>query len=93
MLVVWTCQTFENNFGMKYKFAKSLKETCRYKSNEQFSFKKFLNNAFIREILQKLLGGFGCYRHEWVMETLDESRYHLLFFIINIYLMAVYYDE
>ena len=27
--VVWTCHTFENNFGMKHKFAKYLKESCR----------------------------------------------------------------
>ena len=27
--VVWTCHTFENNFGVQYKFAKYLKEGCR----------------------------------------------------------------
>ena len=59
LLVVWTCQTFENNFGMKYKFAKYLKETCRYKSDEQFSYKYFLNIAFIKEIFPKLSGGLA----------------------------------
>ena len=27
--VVWTCQKFEINFGMKHKFAKYLKDSCR----------------------------------------------------------------
>ena len=27
--VVWTYQTFENNFGMKHKFAKYFKKNCR----------------------------------------------------------------
>ena len=29
LLVVGTFHTFENNFGMKHKFAKYLKESCR----------------------------------------------------------------
>ena len=28
-VVVWTCHNFENNFGIKHKFAKHLKESCR----------------------------------------------------------------
>ena len=40
---VWTCHTFENNFGMKHKFAKYFKR-C-----------KFLMKFFISKIFQKLL--------------------------------------
>ena len=32
----------------------------------KLSFNYFLDIAFFREILPKLLGGFGCHRHEWV---------------------------
>ena len=49
--VVWTFQTFENNFGMQHKFTKYLKESCRQCCDEQFSFKYFLNFAFVREII------------------------------------------
>ena len=63
--VVWTCQTFENNFGMKHKFAKYFKESCRQNSDELFLFKYFLNIAFVREISSKLSDGFSCYMHEW----------------------------
>ena len=64
MSVVWTCHTFENNFGMKHEFTNYLKESCRWSSEEQFFFKYFQNIAFVREISSKLSGGFGCYRHE-----------------------------
>ena len=63
--VVWTCHTFENIFGIKHKFTKYFKESCRWSSNKQFSFKYFLNITSVREIPPKLSGGFGCYRHEW----------------------------
>ena len=39
---------------MKRKFAKYLRESCRQSSDEQFSFKYFLNIAFVREISPKL---------------------------------------
>ena len=48
------------------KFAKYLKESCRLSSDEQFSFKYFLNIAFVREISPKLSGGFSCYGHKLV---------------------------
>ena len=64
--VVWTCQTFENNFGTKNKFAKYLKESCRDSPDEQFSLKYFLDISLVREISPKLSGGFDCYRNEWV---------------------------
>ena len=67
--VVWTCHTFENNFRIKHKFAKYLKESCRLSSDEQIFFKYLLNISFVREILTKLSGGFGCYRRECVEIT------------------------
>ena len=51
---------------MKHKLAKILKESFRWGSDEQFSFKYFLYIAFVREISLKLSGSFGQYRHEWV---------------------------
>ena len=56
--VVWTFHTFEDNFEMKHKFAKYLKESCRLSSDEQFSFKYFLEVAFVREISSKLSDSF-----------------------------------
>ena len=61
MSVVCTCHTFENNFGMKHNFTKLLKESCRKSSDEELSFKYFLNIAFVGEISAKQSGGFGCY--------------------------------
>ena len=37
MGVVCTCHTFNNNFGMKHKFEKYLKEGCSKSSDEQFA--------------------------------------------------------
>ena len=51
---------------MKHKFVKYLKESCKKSSDEQSSFKYFLNIAFAREISPKVPGGFGSYRNEWV---------------------------
>ena len=34
--VVWTCDTFENNFRMKHKFLNYLKKSCRCSFNEKF---------------------------------------------------------
>ena len=62
--IVWTSHTFENDFGMKHEFVKYLKESCRWSSDEHFSFKYFPNIAFTRKIPPKLSGSFGCYRHE-----------------------------
>ena len=47
--VVWTCHTFENNFGTNPKFPNYFKESCRYSSNEQLSFRYFVNIALVRE--------------------------------------------
>ena len=58
--------TLEDNFGMKRKFTKYLKENCRKHSDEQYLFRYFLNIAFVREISPNPSGNFGCYRHEWV---------------------------
>ena len=64
--IVWTRQTFENNFGMKHKFARYLKGSYRQSSDEHFFFKYFLNIPSLRKISPKLPGSFGCYGYEWV---------------------------
>ena len=51
--VVWNYHTFENNFGIKHTVEKYLKESCRLNTDEQLSFKYFLNIAFVREISPK----------------------------------------
>ena len=51
--VVRTCHTYENNFGMRYKFAKYLKESWRWSSDYQLSVKYFLDNGFVWEISPK----------------------------------------
>ena len=43
--VVWTCHIFEYNFGKKHKFTKYLKRSCRWTSDEQFSFKYFRSST------------------------------------------------
>ena len=48
--VVWTYDTFKDNFVTKLKFPKYLKKSCRLSSDEQFSFKYFLNTAFVGAI-------------------------------------------
>ena len=53
MIIVWTCHTFEDNFGMKHTFEKYLKESCRYGSDKQLSIKHFPNVAFVGEIPPK----------------------------------------
>ena len=44
-----------------------------------FSLKYFLKKAFLRDISPNYIGGFGCYRHEWVkkMVELFSVRSHL----------------
>ena len=43
--VVWTCQSFENNFGINHNFLKYLKESCEWISDEQFFF-QYLKKIF-----------------------------------------------
>ena len=57
--VVWTYGTFESNFEINHKFIKYLKERCGLNSGQYSFFRYFLEDAFIREILQRLWGGFG----------------------------------
>ena len=64
--MIWTCQTFEINFGMKHILSKSLKESCRWCSGEYFSFDYLLNIAFVGEISPELSSGLAADRHEWV---------------------------
>ena len=40
---VWTYQTSENNLGIKHKFKKILKKSCRFSCDQHFSIKHFLN--------------------------------------------------
>ena len=42
--------------------------------DEQFSFKYFLNIAFVREVSPKLSGDFGCYVNEWVKLVIYGTR-------------------
>ena len=51
--VVWTFYTFEYNNKLEHFFARYLKESCRYRLNEQLSFKCFVDFAFVREISPK----------------------------------------
>ena len=48
--VVWICDTFENNFGIKHTITKYFKGSCRYVSVQHLSFKYFSEIAFVREI-------------------------------------------
>ena len=59
---------------MKHKVTKYLKESCIYSSDEQFFFKYFLNVSFVKEMLQRLPGSFGCFWHEWVKLMSDEGH-------------------
>ena len=66
MSVVWTCHTFENNFGMKHDSPEYLNERCKKNSHEQLSMKIFSKFSFFTEISAKQSGGLGCYEHERV---------------------------
>ena len=74
MSVIWTCHIFEYNFGMKHEFTNYLKESCRWTSDEQFSFKYFLNITIAREISPKLPGCFGCYWHEKYISKISDGK-------------------
>ena len=45
--VVWTFDTFENNFVINHRFTKSLKESCGLDFDQHFSFKYFLKIEFL----------------------------------------------
>ena len=60
--VIWTCHSSYIYFGINNKFAKYLKESYRKRSDEQSSFKYFLNIAFVKEISSKLCGVTGMSR-------------------------------
>ena len=47
---VWNCDTFENNFRIKQKIMKYLKESCKVASFQYFSFKYFPKYASIWNI-------------------------------------------
>ena len=58
MIVVWTYDNSENNFGINHNFEKYLKESCY----EHFFFKYRLIVAFVRgyyRICQAVLGNKG----------------------------------
>ena len=66
--VVWTYNTFGNNFRINHKLTKKLKDNCALRSKEHFSFKYFPSYVFVRKISPKVSGGFGCFRREWVKD-------------------------
>ena len=51
--VVWTFDTFQNNFEINYKFTIYLKYRCELDFDPNFSSKYFLIIAFVRGILPK----------------------------------------
>ena len=53
--LVWTCDTLNDNYKVRNKFAKYLMESYRLSSEEHLSFKYFLKIAFVRESLQNCL--------------------------------------
>ena len=57
--VVWTFNIFENNFGIKPKFTKYLKEDCVMDFDQHFSCICFLLIAFVGEIFLKRSGSLG----------------------------------
>ena len=56
--IVCYTHTYENNLEMKHKLAKYLMESCYLASDQHFSFKYFLENAFVSKIYLKLSGLF-----------------------------------
>ena len=48
--VVWTYDTFENNFEINHKLEKKITESSLFVSDVYFSFKNFLKINFVREI-------------------------------------------
>ena len=57
--VVWTVDTFGNNFGINCKFKRYLKESCGLYFDHHFSFKYFLKIPSDREISPHYSGGLG----------------------------------
>ena len=54
--------SFENNFEIKHKFTKYLKESYCLASDQHFSFKCFPENASVGKIFPKLSGLFWLLR-------------------------------
>ena len=57
-IIVCYSDTFQNNLGIKQKFAKYLKESCWLTSLLHFSFNYFAKIAFVRKIFPKSSGLF-----------------------------------
>ena len=67
---VWTCQSFENNFGINHIFFKNIwRRVVNWFLMNNSSFNIYLKIAFVREISPKLSGSFGCFRHELVKQN------------------------
>ena len=67
---------------MKLKFAKCLKESFRQSYDEQFSFKYFLNIAFVRGKSPRLAGSFGWHGHGWVeVKGLNSTSDRVLYWV------------
>ena len=96
--VVWTFDTFENNFGINHIFTKKW-ESSVLDFDQGFSFKYFLEIAFVREIpehSQTVLGPTGMNRltlsivplvtHRWQCSNLKglASWYHSLVLVTKL---------
>ena len=51
-IVVWTCDIFEDNFGIWHKFTKYFKESCLFNSVTHFFLKLLSKTALVIKILQ-----------------------------------------
>ena len=56
--IVCFSHIFKNNFWIKRKFKKTLRESCCLASDKHFSFKCFQENAFVSKIYSKSSGLF-----------------------------------
>ena len=54
-IIVCYSDTFQNNLGIKQKFTKYLKESCRLTSLLHFSYNYFAKNAFVRKNISKIV--------------------------------------
>ena len=56
--IICYSHTFDNDFWIKRKFTKYLKESCCLAADQHFSFKCFQENAFVNKIFPKSSGLF-----------------------------------
>ena len=51
--VVWTFDTFQNNFEINHEFTKVLEESCQLDFDPHLSYRYLVKIAFVREISPK----------------------------------------